>query len=164
MACHLKIIAFGRHISSSNNPRSQVSGWRRESYRRSLTQSACVANIGILGIATPVWLRAARYQMHRETIDSAACHTTTRATTPSPLYCMKYVRLTTPFARQSRSTSVAGCNPSFDRLTRSNVVCDGGVEGNAKFPLCTCNCEGGRTVLTQSYSYIIAHVMVTVGP
>ncbi|KIK26395.1 hypothetical protein PISMIDRAFT_274615 [Pisolithus microcarpus 441] len=149
LVCHLKIIAFGRHILLSNNPRSQVSGWRRESYQRSLTQSACVANIGILGIATPVWLRAARYQMHRETIDSAACHTTTRATTPSPLYSMKHVRLTTPFARQSRSLAVI----QVDRLTRSNVVCDRGVEGNAKVRF-------ARVIAKEEGLYLLNHIHI----
>ncbi|KAI5982425.1 hypothetical protein EDD15DRAFT_127358 [Pisolithus albus] len=76
--------------------------------------------------------RVARYQMHRETIDSGACHTTTRATRLSALYITKYICLETPFARQRRSASVVGCNPSFDHLTRSNVVCDGGMEGNAE--------------------------------
>lgn len=91
--------------------------------------------------------------MHRETIDSAACHTTTRATTPSPLYCMKYVRLTTPFARQSRSTSVVGCNPSFDRLTRSDVVCDGGVEGNAKVRF-------ARVIVKEEGLYLLNHIHI----
>ncbi|KAI5994744.1 hypothetical protein EDD15DRAFT_757947 [Pisolithus albus] len=69
-----------------------------------------------------------RVARRRETI----CHTTTRATRLSALYITKYICLETPFARQRRSASVVGCNPSFDHLTRSNVVCDGGMEGNAE--------------------------------
>ncbi|KAI5982428.1 hypothetical protein EDD15DRAFT_2323976 [Pisolithus albus] len=68
---------------------------------------------------------------------SSICHTTTRATRLSRLYSTKYICLETPFARQRRSTSVLGCNPSFDHLTRSNVVCDRGMEGDAEREDCT---------------------------
>ncbi|KAI5994733.1 hypothetical protein EDD15DRAFT_757450 [Pisolithus albus] len=53
------------------------------------------------------------YCMHRETIDSAACHTTTRATRLSPLHSTKYICLATLFVRQSQSTSVVGCSPDL---------------------------------------------------
>ncbi|KAI5994741.1 hypothetical protein EDD15DRAFT_757867 [Pisolithus albus] len=75
---------------------------------------------------------AARYCMHRESIDSAACHTTTRATRLSPLHSTKYICLATLFVRQSQSTSVVGCNPSFNPLTWSKVICDGDIDGVTK--------------------------------
>lgn len=58
-----------------------------------------------------------------------------------------------PFARQSRSTSVVGCNPSFDRLTRSDVVCDGGVEGNAKVRF-------ARVIVKEEGLYLLNHIHI----